>query len=103
MKYDFDWPSGFWGEDVKRVRTTEAYLSYKVTSELKRHLFLEITVVYEIKVYRWSKQNEYMRLYEYQSPMSCIDLVPSHSDLLLLFLNNGYVDWSQISYGASLG
>ena len=38
MKIDFDWPSGFWGEDVWRVwttdeRMTEAYLSYKLTNE----------------------------------------------------------------------
>ena len=35
MKFDFDWPSGFWEEDVKSVddvrRATEAYLSYKLT------------------------------------------------------------------------
>ena len=40
MKFDFDWPSGFWGEDVENVdnihtyiQTTEAYLSYKLTTE----------------------------------------------------------------------
>ena len=33
MKFDFDWPSGFWGEDIWRVWTTEAYLSYKLTNE----------------------------------------------------------------------
>ena len=38
MKFDFDWYSGFWGEDVLksvdddgRRRTTEAYPSYKLT------------------------------------------------------------------------
>ena len=46
MKSDFDWPSGFRGEDVSRVwmpdegrtarrRTMEAYLSYKLSGELK--------------------------------------------------------------------
>ena len=40
MKFDFDWPSGLWGEDVENVdnmhtyiQTTEAYLSYKLTTE----------------------------------------------------------------------
>ena len=33
MKYDFDWPSAFCGEDVWRVWTTEAYLYYKLTNE----------------------------------------------------------------------
>ena len=44
MKFDFDWPSGFSGEDVENVdnihtyihtyiQTTEAYLSYKLTTE----------------------------------------------------------------------
>ena len=42
MKFDFDWPSGFWGEDVWKcwhtytihIRKTEAYLSsYKLTTE----------------------------------------------------------------------
>ena len=32
MKFDLDWPSGFRG-DVLRVWMTEAYLSYKLTSE----------------------------------------------------------------------
>ena len=40
MKFDFDWPSGLWGEDIENVdnihtyiQTTEAYLSYKLTTE----------------------------------------------------------------------
>ena len=34
MKFDFDWPSGFWEEDFKEFgqwRTMEAHLSYKLT------------------------------------------------------------------------
>ena len=37
MKFDFDWPSGFRGEDVGQRSMdngqTEAYLSYKLTNE----------------------------------------------------------------------
>ena len=39
MKFDFDWPSGFWGEDVERVWTTDGQQSlpiyYKLTYEPK--------------------------------------------------------------------
>ena len=31
MKFDSDWPNGFWGEDVWRVWTT--YLPHKLTNE----------------------------------------------------------------------
>ena len=35
VKFDFDWPSGFWGEDVWRMWMTTmlAYLSYKLTNK----------------------------------------------------------------------
>ena len=45
-------------------------------------LFLEIIVVYDIKVGRWSQLNEYMKLYEFQRSRSFTDLSPSHSDLI---------------------
>ena len=44
--------------------------------------FLEIIVVYNIKVGTWSQLNEYMKLYEFQRSRSFIDLGPSHSDLI---------------------
>ena len=49
--------------------------------------FSETIVVYDIKVGRCSQllQNEYMKLYEYQSSKSFIDLGPNHS--YSIFLN----------------
>ena len=76
-----------------------------VWEKVKTMDFLEIIVVHDIKVGRWSQLNEYMKLW-----------VPKVKDIhwpwskslrfnifKLLFLNNGLADWSQISYGASLG
>ena len=41
--------------------------------------FSETVIVYDIKVGRWSEQNEYMKLYGYQMSRSFIDLGPAHS------------------------
>ena len=46
--------------------------------------FSETVVVYDIKVGRCSQLNEYMKLYEYQRSRSFIDLVPNHSDSIIL-------------------
>ena len=46
--------------------------------------FSETLAVYDIKVGRWSQQNEYMKLYEYQRSRSFKDLGSSHSDSIFL-------------------
>ena len=46
--------------------------------------FSETIVVYDIKVGRFSLLNEYMKLYEYQSSRSFIDLGPNLSDSIYL-------------------
>ena len=42
--------------------------------------FSETIVVYDIKVGKYSKLNEYMNVYEYQTSRSFIGLVQGHSD-----------------------
>ena len=56
MKFDFDWPSGFWGEDVENVdnihtyrQTTEAYLSYKLTTEPSAQVSENMSVSFLLK------------------------------------------------------
>ena len=66
----------------------------------------ETIVVYDVKVGRCSWLNEYMDLYKYQRSRSFIDLGPRplrFNIFKLPFLRNSYSDWSQISYGASMG
>ena len=46
--------------------------------------FSETIVVYDIKVGRCSRLNEYMKLYEYQRSRSFIDVSPNLSDLIFL-------------------
>ena len=52
--------------------------------------FSETIVVYDIKVDRCSRLNEYMKLYEYQRSRPFTDLGSNHSDSLFLnlFLSN---------------
>ena len=52
--------------------------------KLKQCIFSEDILVYESC--RCSQLNEYMKLYEYQRSGSFIDLVPNHSDSILLNL-----------------
>ena len=46
--------------------------------------FSETIVVYDIKICRCSQLNEYMKLYEYQTSRSLIDLGPNLSDSIFL-------------------
>ena len=55
-----------------------------VGEEVKTIDFSETIVIYDIKVDRCSQLNEYMKLYEYQSWRSFIDLGPNLSDLIFL-------------------
>ena len=51
---------------------------------LKTMAFAETIVVYDVKVVRCSHLNEYLKLYEYQTSRSLIDLGPSLSDPIFL-------------------
>ena len=46
--------------------------------------FSETIVVYYVNVGRCSQLNKYMKLYEYQSSRSFIDLDPKHSDSIFV-------------------
>ena len=68
--------------------------------------FSETIVVCDIKVGRFSQLNDYLRLYECQRSRSFIDLHPRSlrfNIFELILLRNRSTDWSQISYGASMG
>ena len=60
--------------------------------------FSETIVVYDVKIGRCSRLNDYMNLYEYQRSGSFIDLGPrslGFNIFKLLFLRNCLADWSK--------
>ena len=60
--------------------------------------FSVTVVVYDIKVGRCCKLNEYMKLYEYQRSRSFFDLVPNHSDSMFLnFFSSITADFNILS------
>ena len=59
--------------------------------------FSETIVVYDIEVGRCSQLNDYMKLYEYQSSRSFIDLGPNHSDSVFLNLYSSIATCFNIS------
>ena len=75
-----------------------------VWEKVKTMEFSETIVVYDVKVGRCSELNDCVNLYEYQRSRSCIDLGPRSLRFnTFKFLRNCLADWSQISYGASMG
>ena len=57
--------------------------------------FLEIIIVYDIKVGKCSQLNEHMKLYEYQRSRSFIDLGSKHSDsIFLIFFSSVTTDFN---------
>ena len=52
--------------------------------KLKQWIFLEIIVVYDVKVGICRQVNEYMKIYEYQRSRSLIYLGPNLSDSIFL-------------------
>ena len=67
--------------------------------------FSEAIVVYDIKIGRFSKLNEYMKLMSTKGQGHLLTWSKSlrFNIFKLLFINNHKADWSQISCGASLG
>ena len=61
--------------------------------KVKQWIFLEIIVVYDIKVGRCSQVNEYMKFHEYQRSRSFIDLGPNHSDSIFLNFFSSITTW----------
>ena len=61
--------------------------------KVKKWIFSETIVVYDMKVGRCSQLYEYMNLYENQRSRSFTDLGPNHFDSILLNFDSSITTW----------
>ena len=58
------------------ARSNLVPFAFVLEKKVKQWIFLETAILYDVKIGRCSKLNEYMNLYEYQRSRSFIDIHP---------------------------